>query len=89
MQTWLRKKAVAALVFSFSILILGHLAMTRQFPILLQFMMWGPISVVMAGVRAIVEEDLLKKYESVHEQTTPNSSQQEIKYSIATYDYNG
>jgi hypothetical protein len=73
LKTWLRKKTIAALVFSFSILALAHLARTGQFPMVFQFMMWGGLSVVMAMVRVFVEEDLLRSYGTAKRQAESSS----------------
>jgi len=63
----LRKKAAAIIVFSFSIIALGHLATTGKFPTVFQFMMWGGLWVVMMYVRVLVEEVREGSREATHD----------------------
>lgn len=72
-RLWLKKKAIAAVALGLSIIALIRLARTGQFPIMFQFMMWGPLAVVVGSVRLILEGDLLKKYEDVHGQPEPSN----------------
>lgn len=84
LKTWLRKKAVVALVFSFSLLIVGHLAYTAKFPIAFQFMIWGPMSGVMAMVRVFVEEDVLRSYETARRQAESSSQAEKRSNQLAS-----
>jgi hypothetical protein len=63
----LRKKVAAIIVFSFSIIALGHLATTGKFPTVFQFMMWGGLWVVMMWVRVLVEEVREGSREATHD----------------------
>jgi hypothetical protein len=55
LRTWLMKRKVVFLIFIFSILALVHLARTKQFPLVFQFMMWGGLTLFLVCVRVLAE----------------------------------
>jgi len=55
LRTWLMKRKVVFLIFIFSILALVHLARTKQFPLVFQFMMWAGLTLFLVCVRVLAE----------------------------------
>jgi hypothetical protein len=55
LRTWLMKRKMLYLIFIFSILALVHLARTKQFPSVFQFMMWGGLTLFLVCARVLAE----------------------------------